>query len=94
MIVNLNTLCKVQLNDFGKQVWLSQIEDIPEEVKLAHPEVETNIRNSIDSEGCVELELWAVMNLFGKYVSPIESPFRINTIDINKNPKFNPNQVD
>ena len=39
MVVNLNVLCKVQLNEIGKQIWLSQIDSLPEEVRTAHPEI-------------------------------------------------------
>lgn len=87
MIVNLNTMCKVKLNELGKVIWLSQIDSLPEDVKN-NPEVVTNIKNRIDKEGCVELELWGVMNLFGPYLSPVKSPFVSTTIEINKNPNF------
>lgn len=88
MIINLNTLCKVKLNEFGKNVWLSQIDEIPDEIKQSHPEVVETIKNKLDENGYVELELWAMMNLFGHFLSPVESPFEINTFEINKNPNF------
>lgn len=94
MIVNLNTLCKVKLNELGKVIWMSQIDSLPEEIKTNQPEVIESIRKQIDSEGCVELELWGIMNVFGQYISPVQSPFEVNTIEIKKNPNFNPSQVD
>ena len=95
MIVNLNTLCKVRLNDNGKKIWMSQIDELPEEVKTEHPEVVANIKNKIDADGYVELELWAIMNVFGYYMSPLTNPFATDTIQISKNPNFgNHFQVD
>ena len=88
MIVNLNTLCKVQLNDQGKKIWLSQIEELPEDIRKDHPEIVQSIKNKIDSDNCVEIELWGLMNLFGPYISPVTSPFTTTTIEINKNPNF------
>lgn len=88
MIVNLNTLCKVQLNEFGKVIWLSQIDSIPEEIKTNKPEVVQAIKDKIDVDNCVELELWGIMSIFGPYMSPVNSPFTIQTIEIKKNPNF------
>lgn len=88
MIVNLNVLCKVALNDFGKVIWLSQIDSLPEEMKQNNPEIVTAIKNQIDSEDCVEAELWAIMNVFGPYLNPANSPFRSTTIQLDKNPNF------
>ena len=88
MIVNLNTLCKVKLNELGKVIWLSQIDNLSEEVKNNKPEIAEAIRNKIDDEDCVELELWGIMNIFGPYMAPVNSPFARSTIDINKNPNF------
>ena len=87
MIVNLNTMCKVKLNELGKVIWMSQIDSLPEEMKN-NPEVVSNIKNKIDEDNCVELELWGIMNLFGPYISPVKSPFVSTTIEINKNPNF------
>ena len=87
MIVNLNTLCKVQLNDLGKVIWLSQIDNLPDEMK-SNPEIIANIQNKIDSDDCIEMELWGIMNVFGQYLSPVKSPFTRMTIEINKNPNF------
>lgn len=88
MIVNLNVMCKVQLNEVGKMIWLSQVDDLPKEVLEAHPEIAQTIRNQIDENDCVEAELWAIMNVFGQYVSPQSLPFRSATIELNKNPNF------
>ena len=87
MVVNLNTLCKVKLSELGKAVWLAQIDTLPEDAKN-NPEIVANIQNKIGSDDCIELELWAIMNVFGRYVSPVNSPFRTTTIEINKNPNF------
>lgn len=88
MVVNLNVLCKVRLNDYGKQIWLAQINQLPEEVLQSQPEIADSIRNQIDENGCLELELWAIMNVFGPYISPVKSPFRVTTLELNKNPNF------
>ena len=88
MVVNLNVLCKVQLNEIGKQIWLSQIDSLPEEVRTAHPEIEATIKSQIDDNDCVECELWGIMNVFGPYISPASSPFKVFTIELNKNPNF------
>lgn len=87
MIINLNTLCKVKLSELGKAVWLAQIDALPEDAK-SNPEIIANIKNQIDSDDCIELELWAIMNVFGRYISPVNSPFRTTTLEINKNPNF------
>lgn len=87
MIVNLNTMCKVRLNDLGKVIWMSQIDSLPDDAKNDLQIIET-IKSKIDSDGCVELELWGIMNLFGQYLSPVKSPFDTMTIELNKNPNF------
>lgn len=94
MIVNLNVMCKVKLNELGKVIWLSQIDSLPEDVKQNQPEVVEQIRSKIDADGYIELELWGIMNVFGQYISPVQSPFEINTLELHKNPNFNPVQVD
>lgn len=81
-------MCKVQLNEVGKMIWLSQVDDLPKEVLEAHPEIAQTIRNQIDENDCLEAELWAIMNVFGQYISPQTSPFRTTTIELNKNPNF------
>ena len=88
MISNLNVLCKVQLNDLGKKIWLAQIDRIPAEVLQNQPDIVTNIQNKIDENNCVELELWAIMNIFGPYVSPVNSPFTRTTIELKQNPNL------
>ena len=88
MIVNLNVMCKVQLNELGKAIWMSQIDALPPEVQEQHPEVVSAIKNSIDEHNCLELELWKVMNIFGRYISQVDSPFKVNTLELNKNPNF------
>lgn len=90
MIVNLNCLCKVQLSELGKVIWLSQVDSLPEEIKQQHPEIAQTIRNQIDKDDCVEAELWAIMNVFGQYMNPDRSPFRSTCIQLDKNPNFNP----
>lgn len=90
MIVNLNVMCKVRLNELGKVIWLSQIDSLPEEVKQNQPEVVEQIRSKIDTDGYIELELWGIMNVFGQYVSPVQSPFESPVLDIYKNPNFLP----
>lgn len=91
MIVNLNVMCKVQLNEEGKQIWLSQINGIPDEVKRSHPEIAQSIRNKIDVDGCLELTLWEIMNMFGPYISQTSIPFAQYSIQLHKNPHFRPN---
>ena len=88
MVVNLDVMCKVQLNELGKVIWLSQIDSLPPEVQEKHPEVVSAIKNSIDEHGCLELELWKVMNIFGRYISQVDCPFKVNTLELNKNPNF------
>ena len=88
MIVNLNTMCKVQLNEVGKQIWLAQTEGIPEETLKAHPELPETLKNMIDETDCLEAELWTIMNVFGPYISRIGIPFTRSTIELNKNPNF------
>ena len=88
MIVNLNTMCKVRLNDLGKKIWLSQIDALPEEILKSQPQIADTIRDKIDKDDCVEIELWGLMNLFGPYITPVMHPFANLTIEINKNPNF------
>lgn len=88
MVVNLNVLCKVQLNKIGKQIWLSQIDSLPEEIRTDYPEIEATIKSQIDENDCVECELWGIMNVFGPYISPESSPFKVFTIELKKNPNF------
>ena len=90
MIVNLNTICKVKLNELGKVIWISQIDQIPEDIKKTRPDLLEHIKNQIDSEGILEAELWTIMNIFGQYVSPSSMPFSTATIELDKNPRFNP----
>ena len=88
MIANLSTLCKVQLNEFGKEIWMSQINELPDEVLKAQPEIIDAVRSRIDKDGCVELELWGIMNLFGPHLGPTTCPFVSNVIELQKNPNF------
>lgn len=88
MIVNLNTLCKVQLNETGKKIWLNQIKAFPKELIDQHPEIIEKIEKAIDKDGCIEIELWGLMNVFGLYMSPATPLFTTSTIEINKNPNF------
>ena len=88
MIVNLNTLCKVQLNEFGKVIWMSQIDNIPEEIRTARPDIAENIKKSVDENGCVQCELWRIMSIFGQYMSQTSMPFVNTTLELNKNPMF------
>ena len=88
MIVNLNVMCKVQLNEAGKQIWLSQTNGIPEEMLQAHPELPDTLSKMIDENNCLEAELWTIMNVFGPYISQIGIPFTKSTIELNKNPNF------
>ena len=85
MIVNLNTVCKVQLNDIGKIIWLSQLDAIPEDT-LNRDQIIAHIENSIDEDNCVSADLWMIMNVFGQYISPTSMPFTRTTIELNKNP--------
>lgn len=93
MIVNLNCLCKVQLNDFGKHIWLQQIEELPEELRKEHPEIVEAITAQIKPDDTITLELWSIMNVFGPYMSQLRHPFKVTTVELLKNPIFN-NQVD
>lgn len=88
MIVNLNCLCKVQLNDLGKKIWLSQIENIPEEVLQAHPEIPEALKKRIQLDDTLECGLWELMAIFGPYISMVSIPFRTQTIELKKNPDF------
>ena len=88
MIVNLNTMCKVQLNETGKKIWLRQIEELPQEVIDTYPDVVETIKNKVDMNGFLEIELWSLMNLFGQFMSPVTCPFVSTTIELNKNPNF------
>ena len=87
MIVNLNTLAKVYLNEQGKMIWMSQIESLPEQLQQ-NTELIESIKNKVNPDGSLEIELWALMNLFGPYISMIESPFKTTTIEISRNPIF------
>ena len=88
MVVNLDVMCKVQLNELGKVIWMSQVDNIPEEVRQSNPELVTAIKNKIDENNCVELELWGIMNIFGPYISPVKMPFASTTIELSKNPNL------
>lgn len=97
MIVNLNALCKVQLNDLGKQIWLSQIDALPDEIKKTRPDIIAGIKGQIDKDSFIQLELWAIMSCFGPYINQNTLPFTSTVIELDKNPNFNPvkeNQVD
>ena len=52
MIVNLNVMCKVKLSELGKMIWLSQIDQLPEETK-SDPMMIANIKNKIDADDCI-----------------------------------------
>jgi hypothetical protein len=88
MIVNLNCLCKVYLNDLGKQIWLAQLEQLSSEIKKDHPEIEKTIKSAIQPDDSIELELWTIMNVFGPYTSLVTCPFKTVTMELNKNPNF------
>lgn len=88
MIVNLNVMCKVQLNELGKVIWLSQVDSLPEEIKNNRPDIVASIQNAIKEDNTIETELWSIMNIFGPYMSPSSMPFDNTTIELNKNPNF------
>ena len=88
MIVNLNVMCKVRLNDFGKVIWLSQVDSLPEDIKSNRPDIVAAIKNAIKEDNTVETELWSIMNIFGPYMTPTSMPFDTTTIELNKNPNF------
>lgn len=88
MIVNLNVMTKVQLNELGKQIWLGQIQQLPEDIHQNQPQVIQAIKDRIDENNCIELELWALMSIFGPYISPVETPFTSTTIELKKNINF------
>lgn len=88
MIVNLNTMCKVKLNEQGKAIWMSQLDQIPEEILQMQPDIVEKLTNMIDENNYVESELWTIMNVFGPYISQVSMPFETSTIQIMKNPNF------
>jgi hypothetical protein len=88
MIVNLNVKCKVTLNELGKQAWLSQFHNLPDDFKEAHPEILTTLEGAIDKNNDVEAALWEIMAIFGPYFSMTQSPFDRPSIELNKNPDF------
>lgn len=91
MIVNLNTICRVQLSELGKMIWLSQIDSLStslEDQLEGQQELIEAIKSSIDENDCLELELWKIMNIFGRYISPQQSPFLLNTINLKRGPIF------
>lgn len=88
MIVNLNVMTKVQLNELGKQIWLSEIDKLPPEVKENNPQIVSNMKQRLDEHNCLEIELWALMSIFGPYMSPVNMPFSTTTIELKRNPDF------
>ena len=88
MIVNLNVMTKVQLTAEGKQLWLAQIDQLPEEVKTTRPDIVETIKQRVDDNNILEIELWALMSIFGPYITPNSIPFTSTTIELNKNPNF------
>lgn len=88
MIVNLNVMCKVKLNEFGKAIWLSQVDSLPEDMKNNRPDIVAAIKNAIKEDNTIETELWSIMNIFGPYMTPTSMPFDTTTIELNKNPNF------
>jgi len=98
MIVNLEVLCRVKLNEAGKQIWNAYLSKLPENFKEEHPQVYTELKNRVDADGYFESALWEVMQLFGPFISQHGTPFEVNTLDLDKNPNFgnyfNQEQVD
>lgn len=88
MIVNLNVMCKVRLNEFGKVIWLSQVDSLPEDIKSSRPDIIAAIKDAIKEDNTVETELWSIMNIFGPYMTPTSMPFDAATIELNKNINF------
>lgn len=86
MIINFNSICKVQLNDYGKKIWYSYAEnsDYP-------PEVQATLKQKVDIDGWLELELWAIMSIFGPNLSQVSMPFARTTIELHPNPIFGKN---
>ena len=88
MIVNLNCNCKVILNDKGRTVWRSVIEQLPEQLVASHPDIVKSLEKRVSSEGVFEAPLWEIMQIFGPFISQVETPFHINTLELNHNPNF------
>ena len=88
MIVNLNVMTKVQLTEQGKYIWLSQIDTLPDEVKQNRPDIIATIKQRVDENNILEIELWALMSIFGPYITPTSMPFTSTTIELHRNPDF------
>ena len=88
MIVNLNILCKLQLNDYGKQVWLSQFECLPDDIKQSRPDILETLKSAIDDNGVVQTTLWEAMAIFGPFITMTNSPFASPTVQLMRNINF------
>lgn len=91
MIVNLHTNCKVQLNDYGKQIWNIYVENIPEEIKQSQPQAVESLRAMLDENDCIEAELLVIMSIFGRYMTQELIPFTVPTMTLSINPNFRRN---
>lgn len=101
MVVNLNVLCKVHLNETGKQMYNNLINQLPEELFQHNPNLFSILNQRISPEGYFEGPLWEVMSIFGSYLSQTTSPFTSTCIELQKNPDFGnyfnttePNNID
>ena len=91
MIVNLNTMCTVQLNDFGKQIWEQYIEAVlPQDANQAES-IRMTLKQKVNEQGELTLELWAIMNIFGSVLSQTSMPFAKMTVTLSVNPMFGKN---
>ena len=76
--INLNENIKVKLNDYGKEIWYHQFDDLNARVgrtliKPSFPET--------DADGYTSMQLHVFMHLYGKYATAGIQPF-INPLEI------------
>lgn len=79
--VNLNEYVKVKLNDFGKDIYYRQYDEINEKIKSLGGKPIESTMPEVDAEGYTRFQIWQFMNLYGEYMTMSGKPV-LETLDI------------
>jgi hypothetical protein len=76
---NLNDIVIVKLTDIGKKIFLDLDRNVDKRIIKI---VGNNIYSKrIDNDGCVNMQMWEVMKVFGNHMAlAMDSPIEMNVI--------------
>ena len=73
--INLNDTVKVQLTDWGKEIYYHQFDKLNENIRRHCGNPLEPRMPTVDNEGYTEMQLWVFMQIYGPYTSITAKPF-------------------